>query len=166
LRRTRLAAALVGVLTLGAAATSVATAAAKHPAAIKPTCALALTQQIPAGETAINQADTSGTKVGTVTCGKLLGTGLAEMAFTIPDSGNLVGTTKQYFALGSMHGSYVLVPDQTDSNSFTASSYTGTLIIKGGTGAYQLAKGTGTLKCTSSDSVHLNCVEHLKLSRL
>lgn len=165
MRSTRLAAALAGVLALGAAATSVATAAAKHPA-IKPTCALALTQQIPAGETAVNQADTSGTKVGTVTCGKLFGSGLAEMAFTIPDSGNLVGTTKQYFTLGSMHGSYVLVPDPAEGDSFAASSYTGTLKIKGGTGVYQLAKGTGTLTCTSPDSVHLHCVEHLKLSQV
>jgi len=50
------------------------------------------------------------------------------------------------------------------TNSFAASSYTGTITIKGGTGAYQKAKGTGTLTCQSPDSVHLTCVEHLKLA--
>lgn len=165
MRRTRLAAALAGVLALCAAATSLATAAAK-PAAIKPVCYLALTVQIPKGETAINPGDTSGANTGTVKCGKLLGAGLAQLSYTIPASGNLVGTAKQYFALGSMRASYVLVPDETDSNSFSTASYTGTLKLKGGTGAYQLVKGTGKLKCTTQDSVHLSCVEHLKLSSL
>ncbi len=172
MRSTRLAVALAGVLALGTAATSVAAPAAKHRAAApvaKPTCWLALAEQIPSGDTAINPADTQGSNQGTVTCGKLLGRGLAFMSFTVPDSGNLVGNFKQYFATGNMHGTYVLVPDNNDSSNtdqFSASSFTGTMKVAGGTGAFALAKGTGTLKCSSPDSVHYHCIEHLKLSSL
>jgi hypothetical protein len=131
---------------------------------------MGLTEQIPVGETAVNQADTTGASVGTVTCGKLLGTGLASMAFTVPASGNLVGTFKQYFAAGSLRGKYVLIPtsatDAPAPSTFSATNYTGTLTVTGGTGVYQLAKGTGVLKCKSPDSIHLNCVEHFKLSSL
>ena len=168
--RTRFTAtALVGVLALAGAATSVAAPAKKGPVAT-PACGLKLAEQIPNGETAINPADTQGSDVGTVKCGKLLGSGLASMAFTVPDSGNLVGTFKQYFATGSMHGKFMLVPDATDTppatTTFAASSYTGTLTLTGGTGTYQLAKGTGTITCHSADSIHMSCLEHLKLTRL
>lgn len=165
MRRTRLAAALAAVLAVGVVATSVATAA-KHSAAVKPTCFMALSAQIQPGETAINPADTSGANTGSIKCGKLLGAGLAQLSFTMPASGNLVGAAQEYFALGSMHGKYVLVPDDPTSDSFSAASYTGTMTIKGGTGAFQMAKGTGKLKCTTTDSIHLSCVEHLKLTSL
>ncbi len=172
MRSTHLAAVLAGVLALGTAATSVAAPAARHKASkpvAKPTCWLAVTEQIPSGDTAINPADTQGSNQGRVTCGKLLGDGLAWMSFTVPSSGNLVGSFKQYYASGNMHGTYVLVPDSNDSNSsdqFSASSFTGTVKVTGGTGAFALAKGTGTLKCASPDAVHYHCTEHLKLASL
>lgn len=168
MRSTRLAAVtLAGVLTLGAAATSVAAPA--KSSTVKPTCAIAVTEQIPAGGVTINTGDTHGASLGTVTCGKLLGSGLAWMSFTVPASGNLVGGFKQYYATGSMHGKYVLVP--TDSNSpqpstFSAASYAGTLTVDGGTGAYHNAKGKGTITCRTPDSIHFSCTEHLKLARL
>jgi hypothetical protein len=166
-RRTRFtAAALAGVLAIGTA-TAVA-APAKHFAA-KPTCGLKLTEQIPNGETAVNPADTQGSHVGTVACGKLLGTGLAWTAFTVSASGDLVGTFKQYFATGSLRGKFDLVPDDSNppgTTTFAASSYTGTLTVTGGTGVYQAAKGAGKITCRSADSIHLSCTEHLKLTRL
>lgn len=168
MRRTRLtAAAIAGVLAVGAGAT--AAAAPANRAGAKPTCALKLTEQIPDGETAVNPADTRGSHVGTVACGKLLGAGLAWTAFTVPASGDLVGTFKQYFATGSLRGKFDLVPDDSNppgTTSFAASSYTGTLAVTGGTGAYQAAKGTGKITCHSADSIHLSCTEHLKLTRL
>ena len=50
-----------------------------------------------------------------------------------------------------MHGTYrARARHRRRPDSFAASSYTGTMKITGGTGVYQLAKGTGTLTCTSA----------------
>ena len=46
-------------------------------------------------------------------------------------------------------------------------SWKGTVTVIGGTGVFAKASGKkGVLKCTSGDSVHLNCTEKLTLKQL
>jgi hypothetical protein len=160
--------ALTGLLTLGIAATSVAA----PRAAVKPTkvaCRLAIAEQVPAGATGINPADTQGTEFGTTACGKVLGSGVAVLPFTVPSDGSLRGTFHDYFATGTIHGKYVLIPGNSAPSSpstFATERFTGTVTVSGGTGAYEGAKGTGTLRCVTTDAVHYSCVEHLRLAQL
>jgi len=91
-------------------------------------------------------------------------------SFTIPDSGDTVGTYVDYLQAGSVHGAFVLTPQEGSGTltpaNFESENWTGTLTVVGGTGVYKGIKGkkdTGVLNCTSPDSVHLTCTEKIKV---
>jgi hypothetical protein len=82
-----------------------------------------------------------------------------------------VGKYSQYFGDGSVHGTFDLAPQEgtgnLSSSSFESETWTGTINITGGTGAFAKAAGKkGVLKCVSGDTVHLRCTEKLTLTQL
>lgn len=166
---------LVGTaLTAGSLAAGVAIAPAAStkpkPKPVAVVCATSVTTQIPPGDTQVVPPVTQGTDYGSVKCGgKLFGRGVQVDRFTVPDSGDTVGSYAQYFGTGSIHGKFDLTPDEaptTTATTFQATTYTGTVTVGGGTGAYVGAKGTGTAKCQSPDGVHTSCTVRLKLKQL
>lgn len=62
-----------------------------------------------------------------------------------------------------------MTPDDTGAPSSTTTfanvSYTGTINVAGGTGAYKKVTAKGTLKRSSNDGVHFSCTSELKLSQ-
>ena len=90
-----------------------------------------------------------------------IGHGVVSESYTTADSGDLSGKWQTWFNTGSVFGTFTLTPDDnappTTTTSFSAASYTGTFIIKNGTGADAKATGKGTLKCATQDSVHFGC---------
>jgi hypothetical protein len=102
---------------------------------------------------------------GPAKCGSLLGAGVQKDSFTVPTSGDTVAKYVMYFNTGTIHGTYDLTP-QSSSLNFLATSWTGTLKVLGGTGAYKGVTGTGKMKCGSPDGVHTSCTDKLKLKKL
>ena len=156
----------VALLTIGVAATAAKTHPKAKTVTAKVTCSLALTTEVPAGDTVITPGDPSGTQFGFVGCGKLLGNGVQTDPFSQTSSGDIVGSYRQYFGTGSIHGLYDLtVTGQSapTTTTFTATSYAGTVSVIGGSGAWAHVTGKGTLTCSSLDAVHTSCTEHLKL---
>jgi hypothetical protein len=175
-----LGAAIAGVLVLGVAsalaATHGSTKAAggtsknkttKSAPGTKLTCVTALALQVPANDTNVTAGEQAGTEGGAAVCGRPLGRGVEYQTFKTADSGDLAGKWQQWFNTGSVYGTFVLTPSDSQppsSQSFSAASYTGTFTIKGGTGADSKAAGKGTLKCATQDSVHFVCKESGRLS--
>jgi hypothetical protein len=150
-------------------AVGVGLAVAAAPKATKLTCHLSLTTTPPPGSATVPQPASQGSQYGPVHCPRAgFGGGVTSDAFTVPDSGNIMGTYTQYFTAGSIRGSFVLQPQEAGPisvGSFESQPYMGTVKITGGTGVYngiKSLKAPGTLKCTSPDSVHLTCVEKIK----
>jgi hypothetical protein len=73
-----------------------------------------------------------------------------------------------YFHTGAIHGQFKLIPQEGSFNgsNFNEVDWLGTLTILGGTGTYQGAKGTGTMKCKTLDGIHTTCTDKLKLTKL
>ncbi|MGZ4166289.1 MAG: hypothetical protein ACXVRM_08950 [Solirubrobacteraceae bacterium] len=170
-----LGAAIAAVLILGVASAMAASSHAskggkksKTPSTVtaKVSCASALSLQVASGDTDVTPAAQSGTQIGTVTCST--GKGIEWEAFTTEDSGDLTGKWQAWFNTGSIFGTFTLTPDDTSppttTTSFSQASYTGTFIIKNGSGAYAKATGTGTLKCSTQDSVHFSCKQAGKVT--
>ena len=133
---------------------------------VKETCKINLTAQIPPGDTTVTPGAPDGAQFGSVGCGRLFGQGVQGDPYSSTPSGDVVGTYRQYFATGSIHGAYDLTITQQSpptTTTFTAASYGGTVTVTGGTGTYSGIKGAGTLACSTSDSVHTSCSESLKL---
>jgi hypothetical protein len=161
-----LGAVVAAVLILGVAS---ALAATSHAAKKKASsggknfaCVSALALQAPANDTNITPDAQDGIEAGAATCPSPLGKGVEFLKYTTADSGDLTGQWQQWFNAGTMFGTFTLTPSSslpTDSNSFSASSYTGTFKVKGGSGAGAKASGKGTLKCTTQDAVHFICRE-------
>lgn len=150
-------------------AVGVGLAVAATPKATHLTCHLSLTTAAPAGSNVVTQPAPQGSQYGPAHCPRAgFGGGVMSDSFTVPDSGNTMGTYTQYFSAGSVKGSFVLTPDEgtpTSVGSFESQSWTGTVKITGGTGIYKgikSAKAPGTLVCTSPDSVHVTCTEKVK----
>jgi hypothetical protein len=168
-------AAMAALLTAGvvtASASASATPAAKKPAAkLKPvkttlTCTLKLVTQIPANDVTVTQGADSGTQFGRAGCAKPLFSGVEQSSFAQDESGDLSGKYQQWFNAGSLYGNYTLSPKDTgppSPTSFTNASYTGTITVTNGTGAFKKAAGKGTLACTTTDLAHYACTEKLKL---
>jgi hypothetical protein len=94
------------------------------------------------------------------------GRGIVAARFTVPESGDWVGTYTQYFHTGTITAKFDLVPQEGGniSQNFTAQSWIGTVKITGGTGAYQGTKSKkGKFDCSSPDTVHLVCTEKARL---
>ena len=160
------AAIIAGLLTTGVAAVAAKTPVKAKKVTAKVTCTLALTAEVPAGDTVVTPGDPQGTQFGFVDCGRLFGSGVQTDPYTQTSSGDVVGSYRQYFGTGSVHGDYDLaVTEQSapTTTTFTAASYAGTVSITGGSGAYAGVTGKGTLACSPPDAIHTTCTEHLKL---
>jgi hypothetical protein len=123
--------------------------------------------QIPADATGVTAGAVQGTYAGHAGCGAPLFGGVASSPFTIDASGDVNATYTEYLATGSLRGTYSLsITEQSPptQTTFAATSYAGTVTVTGGTGVYRGVTGTGTLTCSTPDSVHLSCKEKLKLA--
>jgi hypothetical protein len=131
-------------------------------------CTVSLTTGPPAGSNSVDQPASQGSQAGPNHCAKKgFGFGVAVDSFTVPDSGDTVGTYTQYFNTGTVHGAFDLTPTESgDVSNFTSQAWTGTITVTGGTGTYKGVKGkknTGVFNCTSPDNVHMSCTEVIKL---
>lgn len=161
-------AALFFVLGISVAAAANKTAGKTKTIVLK--CHVNLATVPPAGSAAVDQPPAQGTSYGQVHCPSI-GTGVESASFKVPDSGDTVGNYWQYFGTGAIHGKFDITPEEgsgsISATNFESESWTGTVTVIGGTGVYKGAAGkTGTLKCRSNDTVHLTCVESMKLSSL
>ena len=150
-----------------------AAGASPKKAAIKPItlhCGISLGTTPPAGSATVDQPPAQGNQYGPVHCPtKGFGGGMIGDSFTVPDSGDTVGTYTQFFHAGTITGSFDLTPQESSepsSTTFTSQSWTGTITVKSGTGLFKGIVGkrnSGTMNCTSDDSVHLTCTEKIKV---
>jgi hypothetical protein len=167
-----------GVLVFGAAAAAAKPKAGKHKKgatgglAFKPVakakCKIATGITVAAGDFSVTPPVAQGVEFGSASCGKQFGKGVQKDNFIVPDSGENKANYQMYFPTGTIHGTYVLVPQEEDFNpaSFTEIDYLGTLKITGGTGAYKGAKGVGTMTCQTLDAIHTTCTDKLKFKQL
>ena len=168
--------AIAAVLVLGVATAMAASSHAskggkksKTPATVtaKVSCTSSLAVQVAPGATDVTADSEQGSWAGTSTCSPI-GRGMVWESYTTADSGDLVGKWQAWFNTGSVFGTFTLTPDDnappTTTTSFSQASYTGTFLIKSGTGAYAKATGTGTLKCSTRDSIHFSCKQNGKVT--
>jgi hypothetical protein len=149
------------------AAGLVPAAGAKGSKGPKTPCTVVLTTAVPNNQTVVLPSAGQGQQWGSIRCGKNLGSGAQKQDFTTPDTGDTTGKFTSYLGDGTMHGSFSLTEQEgqiTTANQFAYASYTGTLKITGGSGAFKDAKGKGTSKCTTPDGIHFTCKEKLTLS--
>lgn len=154
-----------------------AAAATKHTAAqtAKPSvlkCKISMTTVPPTDSNVVLVAP-DGSQYGSSRCArKGFGPGVIASSFTVPDSGDTVGTFSEYFAKGSISGKFDLAPLEgtgISDTTFAAETLTGTVTVTGGTGIYKGLtrvkgkKGIGTMNCASPDSVHLACTDSVKV---
>jgi hypothetical protein len=149
-------------------AIGVGIALAVAPKATKLTCHLSLTTEPPHGSNTVSQPASQGSQYGPIHCGRATGGGVTGDSFTVPDSGDTVGTFTQYFDAGTIRGTFNIAPQEAGPvsvNSFESQTWLRTMKIFGGTGAFKGIKSLrgGVLKCTSPDSVHLACTEKLRV---
>jgi hypothetical protein len=144
---------------------------------VKPTvlkCRILMTTTPPSGSNTVSQPSSQGSQYGPIRCPTAgFGGGIVQDSFTVPDSGDTVGTYTQYFKTGSVKGAFVLTPTESapiSTTNFDSQSWTGTVTVTGGTGVYTGIKGIkgkknlGVLNCTSPDSVHITCAEKVKVN--
>jgi hypothetical protein len=135
-------------------------------------CHISLGTLPPPGSAAVDQPPAQGAQYGTVHCrGGSVGWGVEKSSFTVPDSGDTVGSYTQYFGAGSIRGKFDLSPDEGSGDltttGFASESWTGTVTVTHGTGTLAKATGKkGVMACASGDSVHLTCTEKIKLKQL
>ena len=156
------------VLGISVAAAANKTASKPKPVVLK--CHINLGTVPPAGSNTVDQPPAQGSSYGSVHCPSI-GGGVEAANFNVPDSGDTVGKYWQYFGTGSIRGKFDLSPQEgsgaLSSTSFESESWTGTVTIIGGTGAYAKAVGKkGVLNCTSDDTVHVTCTEKMKVTGL
>lgn len=125
-------------------------------------CSTKTTIMVANGASDVLPPVSQGFEYGDAHCNKGLGSGVQKDSFTVPASGDTMAKVWLYFPTGTLHGTYDLTP-QSSSLNFLNTSWTGTLKVLGGTGAYKGVTGTGTLVCNSADQVHTNCTDKLKL---
>lgn len=142
----------------------------KSSAFVTVRCAMHISTQPPAGSATVDQPPQQGSQYGPVHCArKGFGGGVTADTFTVDGSGDTVGHYTQYLGTGTISGSFDLTPaeGQLSSTTFSSQSWSGTITVTGGTGAFRKItgrRGSGTLACTSPDSVHLRCVEHVAVA--
>lgn len=157
-----LGAAIAAILTIGvasalAAAPHAAKSGAKKSSGTKLQFTGSLVLQVAPGDTDVTPASETGSDAGPVSATPF-GKGFATLSYTTDAAGDLTGKWQEWFSTGSVYGTFDLTPGDngppTTSTSFSAVSYTGTFVIKDGTGAYAKVTGKGTLSASSQDSVH------------
>jgi len=142
--------------------------AAKSVATLK--CHITLSTVPPPGSPSVNQPPAQGAQYGPAHCPKA-GSGIESTTFTVPASGDTVGSYALYFGTSSVRGKFNLIPNEgsgdLSATNFESESWVGTFTVTGGTGTYAGAAGKkGTIKCTSGDSVHVTCTEKIGLTKL
>jgi hypothetical protein len=166
------AAVAASALAVGAEIASAAGTSAAKPKKPKPSvlrCHISMSTTPPEGSNTVDQPPSEGKQYGPASCPtKSFGHGVESDTFTVPDSGDTVGKYVQYFHNGSVTGTFDLTPNNDSGLSdqtFTSESWTGTVTVTGGTGAFTDIKGkkAGVMTCTSTDSVHLTCTEKVKV---
>jgi hypothetical protein len=172
-----LGAAIAAVLIVAVASAQAATPHAakggkksKTPTTVttKVSCASSLLLQVAPGDTDVTPASETGAWWGTSSCTpSAVGKGVQALSYSTADSGDLTGKWQAWFNSGSVFGTFTLTPDDngppTSTTTFGAVSYTGTFILKDGTGAYAKATGAGTLKCATADSIRFTCKQSGKV---
>jgi len=162
---------LLGVtlpLALGVAPAVAATSSSSKPVKPKPVKTVCTTNvgiMIASGGTEVTPPVQAGQEYGSAHCGPALGGGVQSDTFTVDDSGDTLAKFTWYLHTGTVHGTYDLTP-QSGAFNFLAVDYTGTLKVKGGTGAFAGAKGTGTMTCSTADGIHTTCSDKVKLTQL
>ena len=143
-----------------------AKAAKPRPALLH--CTSSPTMVAPQGQSAVDQPNNGGDAYGPVTCSpSQFGSGVMGVHFTISDSGDMVGKYTQWFQGGTLSGTFDLQPGESpplDSNTFYSESFSGQVLVTGGTNAYQGIKSKdtkGTMSCNSPDSVHFACTQNV-----
>ena len=99
----------------------------------------------------VSSPSTSGTTFATLKCSRPFGAGVQQGTFAEPIAGtqlSVTGKFTNFYDNGTNHGSYKL------SGTVSTGTITATGIVKvtGGTGAYKNMKGSGKLKCTTTDA--------------
>jgi hypothetical protein len=147
MRCTSLGAALIAVLVVATASV----AGAGSPTHVKFTCAVHLQTLAAPGA--------SGEDFGTVACAPIFGKGVQHDTVTVtptsPTSGTGTGPFKAFFDTGTIRGTMRLTASATPAGLAT---YTGTIKISGGTGAYKHVRGSVKAHCSSPDGgTHTTC---------
>jgi hypothetical protein len=81
----------------------------------------------------------------------------------------MVGHYTQWFDGGTLSGTFDLQPGESpplDVNTFYSESFSGNVLVTGGTNAFKGVKSKnhrGTMSCNSPDSVHFNCTQNVKV---
>ena len=73
---------------------------------------------------------------------------MEALSFTTDDAGDLSGKWQQYYSAGTLYGTYTLTPSASQppsTTSFSSQSYTGTVIVKNGSGVNAKVTGKGTV---------------------
>jgi len=163
-RHIRLAAVALCVAPLATGGVAAAAAKQSKKVKVKPTtvyCRTNVSVQVPAGATDIVPPPTQGAEYGPAACGRL-GNGVQADTFTVPASGDTLAKFTWYLSTGTVTGTYDLTPQEGTLN-FLSVTYTGVLKVTGGTGPFVGLKGTGTMTCSTPDSVHTSCTDKLAL---
>lgn len=132
---------------------------------VKVTCHVSEAILPPAGSDEVVPPVDQGQAYGSASCGSL-GSGVQSASMVLQQSGDTTGNWWKYFRTGAVYGTYDLTPGSslpTNPANFAAGSYTGVLVVTGGTGAMKGVTGTGASTCNTPDSVHFSCTEQLKL---
>jgi hypothetical protein len=157
---------IVGAALVPAASSKTPKAHKQKPVAV--TCRTSVSTQVPAGQTEVIPPESQGTNYGTADCPKLLGSGMEVDQFTVPDTGDTVGSFTYYFDTGTIHGTFDLTPQEGSLGStgtgFAETDYTGVVTVTRGSGIFAHYKGSGTSVCVSPDGVHMTCTEKLKIT--
>ena len=170
--------AMAGLLTASIPAVATAkpsTSGHKKPAKHKPVpkpkpvttrlaCKLKIATQIPADDVTVTPGQT-GVQYGTARCGQQRG--VESDTFALDDAGNLVAPFTLWFKGGTLSGTFTLTPSAQGiptSTGFSAESYVGTAKVTDGSGAWNKAKGKGTMKCSTPDGANFSCTESLKVT--
>jgi hypothetical protein len=147
----------------------------KHVKPAKPTTALFRCSSSPVtipppGQANVDQPPAAGAQYGPISCSTTgFGSGTVFNVFTVPDSGDMVGTFTAYFDAGTIKGTFDMGPGEGQpigSDTFASQDWAGSVAVTGGTGIYQGVKGKdskGTMACTSPDSVHNTCTENVMI---
>ncbi len=131
-------------------------------------CTWALSTVPPAGQANVDQPPSDGDTYGTSDCGTS-GSGVVHTSFTVPDSGDTVGTYTAYYGAGTVSGSFDMSPNESppiSDTGFYSQTWTGTLKLTTTTGSYLgvKEKKDGVLNCSTADSgVHMTCVARIGL---
>ncbi len=163
-----------GVTTAAVAATShhghathVTTKRVTRTVYMRATCTLALTTVAPPNSTSVEAGSAQGVNYGMSRCPTPLRVGTARQTFSESAAGHLTGKLQQWFAAGTVYGTYHLSETVTAGpptpTSFGSARFYGTVTITGASGALRGASGTGTMSCHTLDSVHYTCTERLHL---